>query len=195
MQGLWQACQNHADDEHCDEDTHDELTTTLYRSTWSLLLLAIVMQAVQHYHACENAFSTFLCCSSDVRRRLCSTALRWSNWVHSWQWCTWILHHNRSYEHLLKTSLQWTAWYWRKHVQKVTLDSSDSFSVLTGSKNGERRFIEKVIRVQEMDSGAHRIAWSQRSQISLTSTDPCVWSAFRFIRYARRRILPSLALW
>ena len=41
---------------------------------------------------------------------------------------------------------------WRKHVQKVMFDSSDSFSVLTGSNNGKRRFIEKVIRVQEMDS-------------------------------------------
>ena len=41
---------------------------------------------------------------------------------------------------------------WRKHVQKVTFDSSDSFSVLTGSNNGKRRFIEKVIRVHEMDS-------------------------------------------
>ena len=41
---------------------------------------------------------------------------------------------------------------WRKHVQKVMFDSSDSFSVLTGSNNGRRRFIEKVIRVQEMDS-------------------------------------------
>ena len=34
----------------------------------------------------------------------------------------------------------------------VTFDSSDSFVVLTGSNNGERRFTEKVIRVQEMDS-------------------------------------------
>ena len=34
----------------------------------------------------------------------------------------------------------------------VTFDSSDSFAVLTGSNNGERRFTEKVIHVQEMDS-------------------------------------------
>ena len=34
----------------------------------------------------------------------------------------------------------------------VTFDSSDSFAVLTGSNNGERRFTEKVIRVKEMDS-------------------------------------------
>ena len=33
----------------------------------------------------------------------------------------------------------------------VTFDSSDSFAVLTGSNNGERRFTEKVIHVQEMD--------------------------------------------
>ncbi len=34
----------------------------------------------------------------------------------------------------------------------VTFDSSDSFAVLTGSNNGERRFTEKLIHVQEMDS-------------------------------------------
>ena len=34
----------------------------------------------------------------------------------------------------------------------VTFDSSDSFAVLTGSNNGERRFTERLIHVQEMDS-------------------------------------------
>ena len=34
----------------------------------------------------------------------------------------------------------------------VTFGSSDSFAVLTGSNNGERRFTEKVIHVQEMES-------------------------------------------
>ena len=78
------------------------------------------------------------------RRRLCSTARRWSNWVHSWQWCTWILHHNRSCEHLLTTSLQWTAWYWRKlekYMQLLNVDSSP-----THGCNTVDRFSQKVHR-------------------------------------------------
>ena len=86
---------------------------------------------------------------------------------------------------------------WRKHVQKVMFDSSDSFSVLTGSNNGRRRFIEKVIRVQEIDSmGTASKDFIKRSLARATTKVQSALSATTqvFSGSYRRLLLTSLLL-